>query len=242
MIDHRFYIIAIAVFSLSSSCIGLPPTSGEAPSDERLERRVSLALRINTPFGVHQSGLEDQLRDAGFDDNSPRSCLFGSCSGGHAHPREIDTAVGLGIAGRLAVRRRIAVGAEFGWTNIGGSRGYRDDGSLFGTFISSSWMMKTGSGCIFFTPNRRIRFGGGVSVHFLRGDGVREGGQDTLTRVGGVLEAGVEIPIFHAFVDVVVQYHAINSKDIEYGNADVGVVLRHKWSYASADIGLGYRF
>jgi hypothetical protein len=204
------------------ACFACPTAQGQ-PSRHRL----SLGIELGWAVGGPGSGLERQLRDAGYDETSPCFPELG-CSAPTAHPTRENPGGIVGVTLGFAIARKVALAAGYSNVSLGGSIGYA------GSYILSDWDASMIWISTSWRPRSNIRLGAGPGWYRL--ENVPMAG--ALTRIGAVLEAGLENRTeSRLFLSVTLRMHVIPAKDVDHG----GLMLRPHWTHAAILAGAGVR-
>ncbi len=201
-------------------------------------RRLALVLEFGRSVGGPGAGLVEQLRVAGFDDRTPRLCLWDLCSGPTVHPTQEAPGAVVGLTARFAISRGLVVGAGYGNTSLGGSMGYRaDTTSILGDYVASHWETTVAWAAAFWKPHPAFRLGGGPGWYKL--ENIPQSSK--VSQVGLMVEGGVEVPTNRRFLlDLAVRAHLVPAKDVEHGRSEP-ITLRPNWTHVMLLAGFGVR-
>jgi hypothetical protein len=127
---------------------------------------------------------------------------------------------------------RLAVGASYGSRGeLGGATGYNGTGYAY-SYWDVKRMVWAG---VFWKPIPAVRLGGGPGWYQVRDESSK-----TISRVGGVVEGGVEAPVEGRFVmNLAVRVHVIPTTNVPL--AGTTLALRPNWTHGSFLLGLGIR-
>lgn len=208
-----------------------------------LRHRISLCAAIGSTSTALAGNLADEIEAAGFGDTTPGGCGLFFCGGPVSHPTKEDPQATSAVSLRFLVRPDIIAGIGFSSTTLGGATGFQDNASG-GILLNSDWESKAFWIVGFWTPNSVVRVGGGPSFYSLRGRGYWDyiPRESKISRIGAVLEAGLEFP--HKrwyFVDLAARFHYVPGKDVEHGDGSSTLSFRPSWSYGVATVGIGIR-